>query len=310
MLVWHVHGSYATALLQGPHTYYLPVEPNRGPAGRGRARTWDWPPAAVEIDAATSRRTPYDVVVFQRAEELGAWHDEWLGDRVAGRDYAAVYLEHDAPWSEVPLTPHAVADRDDLTLVHVTHFNALFYDAGSTRTRVIEHGVADPGERYTGELPHAAVAINEARRRGRYSGTDLLARFAEVAPVDLFGMDAASLGGYEDLPQERLHAEMARRRAYVHPFRWTSLGLALIEAMMLGMPVVALATTEVPEAVPSGCGFVSTNVDRLAEGFATLVRDAELARAMGARARTAALARYGLGRFLHDWNDVFEEVTR
>jgi hypothetical protein len=27
---------------------------------------------------------------------------------------------------------HPAADRDDLVLVHVTHFNAVFWDAGST----------------------------------------------------------------------------------------------------------------------------------------------------------------------------------
>ena len=53
-------------------------------------------------------------------------------------------------------------------------------------------------------------------------------------------MDAASLGGIEDLPQDELHAELARRRVYLHPIRWTSLGLSLLEAMHLGMPVVAL----------------------------------------------------------------------
>ena len=100
---------------------------------------------------------------------------------------------------------HPVADRDDLTLVHVTHFNALFWDAGATPTRVIEHGIVDPGPRYTGELPHAAVVINEARRRGRVTGTDLLERFAaRPRPLDLFGMDAAARsGGDGDLPQDR-----------------------------------------------------------------------------------------------------------
>ena len=31
---------------------------------------------------------------------------------------------------------------------------------------------------------------------------------------------------HEDLPQAEMHAELARRRAYLHPCRWTSLGLA------------------------------------------------------------------------------------
>ena len=52
-----------------------------------------------------------------------------------------------------------------------------------------------------------------------------------------------------------MHAELAGRRAYLHPFRWTCLGLSLIEAMTLGMPVVALATTEAAEAVPPAPGW-------------------------------------------------------
>jgi glycosyltransferase involved in cell wall biosynthesis len=175
---------------------------------------------------------------------------------------------------------------------------------------VIEHGIVDPGERYSGELPRAAAVINEARRRARVTGTDLLDRFAREAPLDLFGMDAASLGGIEDLPQEELHGEMARRRVYLHPIRWTSLGLSLIEAMHLGMPVVALGTTEAHEAVPAAAGVVSTKVDVLAGTMRRLIADPDEARERGAAARAAALERYGLERFLADWDEVLEEVAR
>jgi glycosyltransferase involved in cell wall biosynthesis len=193
--------------------------------------------------------------------------------------------------------------------VHVTHFNDVFWDAGTTPTRVIEHGIVDPGRRYTGELPRGAVVINEAQRRARVTGTDLLDRFSRAAPVDLFGMDAASLGGIEDLPQEQLHDEMARRRVYLHPIRWTSLGLSLLEAMHLGMPVVALGTTEAYEAVPRAAGVVSTDVDRLADALKRFVADENAAREAGAAAREAALERYGLTRFLADWDGVLEEVA-
>src|SRR6185436_7320266 len=97
-----------------------------------------------------------------------------------------------------------------------------------------------------------------------------------------------------DLPQDRLHDAMARRRVYLHPMRWTSLGLSLIEAMHLGMPVVALATTEAPEAVPAEAGVISTRVDTLVRAVRQLVSDPEKARAMGQAGRAAALARYGL----------------
>jgi glycosyltransferase involved in cell wall biosynthesis len=203
---------------------------------------------------------------------------------------------------------HPAADRDDLLLVHVTHFHDLFWDAGSTRTRVVEHGIVDPGHRYSGELPHSAVVINEARRRARVTGTDLLERFAEAAPVDLFGMDAPSLGG-TDLPQSQLHGEMARRRVYLHPIRWTSLGLSLLEAMHLGMPVVGLATTEAAEAVPAAAGCVSTDVDRLTHAVRRFVADPDAAHEAGRAARRAALERYGLERFLADWDAALEEVA-
>jgi glycosyltransferase involved in cell wall biosynthesis len=246
-------------------------------------------------------------VVLQRPRELEHLAEDWLGRR-PGRDLPAVYVEHNAPQGRIMEMRHPAADRPELTLVHVTHFNALFWDAGSTPTRVIEHGIVDPGPRYTGEVPHAAVVINEARRRARVTGTDLLGYFAEEAPIDLFGMDAPALGG-EDLPQDALHTEMARRRLYLHPIRWTSLGLSLLEAMHLGMPVVALGTTEVHEAVPAEAGVVSTKLDVLSEAVRRLIADPEEARSRGEAARSAVLERYGLERFLSDWDDVLEEVT-
>ena len=309
ILLWHVHGAWTTAFVNGAHEYLVPVLPDRGPDGRGRARTYVWPEAAVEVTPEEAAAAEVDVVVVQRPHELEGLAERWLGGRRPGRDVPAVYVEHNAPQGRIAEMRHPAADRDDLTLVHVTHFNALFWDAGSTRTRVVEHGIPDPGERYAGELPRAAAVINEAGRRGRVTGTDLLKPLGREVPIDLFGIGAGSLGGIEDLPQDRLHDEMARRRVYLHPVRWTSFGLSLIEAMYLGMPVVALATTEVAEAVPPEAGVVSNRMDALRDGLRRLALDADEARERGRAARRAALARHGLARFLADWDDVLEEVV-
>jgi glycosyltransferase involved in cell wall biosynthesis len=80
--------------------------------------------------------------------------------------------------------------------------------------------------------------------------------------------------------------------------------------MQLGMPVVALATTEAPEAVPAGAGVLSTRVDVLADAVRAYVAEPERARADGRTARAAAVARYGLDRFLADWDLLLEEVSR
>lgn len=309
VFVAHVHGSWMTAFVQGDHEYLLPVLPGRGADGRGRATTWNWPPSAVEVTPEEAAAAEVDVVVLQRPQELHGLAERWLGGRRPGRDVPAVYLEHSSPQGRIAEMRHPVADRPELTLVHVTHFNDLFWDAGSTRTLVIEHGIVDPGYRYTGELERAAVVINEAARRGRVTGTDLLPRLNGDVTLDIFGMDAARLGGIEDLPQARLHEELPRRRAYLHPFRWTSLGLSLLEAMHLGMPVVALGTTEVGEAVPREAGVVSTRVETLKDALRRLLRDSDEARAMGEAARASALERFGLARFLADWDRLLAEVA-
>jgi hypothetical protein len=310
VFLWHVHGAWTTAFVQGPHRYFVPVTDDRGPDGRGRARTYDWPATTVEVTREQARDLAVDVVVLQRPRELAGLCEDWLGGRRPGRDVPAVYVEHNAPQGRISEMRHPVADRSDLTLVHVTYFNDLFWDAGTTATRVIEHGIVDPGRRYTGELPRAVAVINEPVRRARVTGTDLLDRFAAAVPVDVFGIDAEQLTmGIGDVPHARLHDEMARRRVYVHPLRWTSLGLSLIEAMHLGMPVVALATTEASEAVPRAAGAISTNVDELVRRTRELVADPAAAREAGSLARQYARGRYGLTRFLRDWDDLLAEVS-
>ncbi|SDK99223.1 glycosyltransferase [Nonomuraea jiangxiensis] len=304
ILLWHVHGSWTNAFVQGGHDYTLPLVPDRGPDGRGRARTYDWPASVREVPWDRLRDEPVDVVVHQRPHELELAR-EWLG-----RDVPGVYVEHNTPAGDVPRARHPLAGRTDLTLVHVTHFNELYWDNGRAPTRVIEHGVPDPGHRYTGELPRAGVVVNEPVRRARVAGTDLLPRFAARVPLDVFGMKVAGLPytTHEDLPQHVMHAELARRRVYLHPYRWTSLGLALIEAMTLGLPVVALAATEAVEAVPPEAGVLSTRVDVLADALHAFVADPERASQAGKAARAAALARYGLARFLADWDRLLSEV--
>jgi len=317
ILLWHVHGSWTTAFVQGQHRYLLPTLPERGPWGGGRPAAWDWPAGAVEVPAARLADEPVDLVVLQRPEELELVTG-WLR-RIPGRDVPAVYLEHNTPRGPAVATRHPMADRDDLLLVHVTHFNALVWDAGTTRATVVEHGVVDPGRRFTGELPAAAVVVNEPVRRGRITGTDLLPGLAAAAPLHVFGMGTDGLGdalgeperivGCGDLPQDRMHDEMARRRVYLHPIRWTSLGLSLIEAMHLGMPVVALAATEVMEAVPPDVGYCGTDPARLAVAVRELVADLDLARLRGAAARSHAVRRYGLARFLADWEEVLDRTV-
>ncbi|HEX4219977.1 MAG TPA: glycosyltransferase [Acidimicrobiales bacterium] len=307
VFLWHVHGSWTTAFVQGGHEYFVPVLPDRGADGRGRAATWDWPDSVHEVSPQQARRLEVDVVVVQRADELASLAQTWLGRR-PGRDLPCVYLEHNAPQGRVNAMLHPAAGRKDVHLVHVTHFNHLFWDCGSTPTVVIEHGIIDPGKCYSGELPRAGVVVNDPVRRGRVAGSDLIRRFQDRVGLDLFGMGTDDLGGVA-LSQDRLYRALGRRRVYLHLMRWTSLGLSLIEAMHIGMPVVALATTEAPEIVPAAAGVVSNRMDVLDAALEHFLHDPGAATAAGSVAREYALRRFGLKRFLDEWDALLEEVT-
>ncbi|MDQ1597223.1 MAG: hypothetical protein QOI70_647 [Microbacteriaceae bacterium] len=317
VMVWHVHGGWMDAFVRGDHEYLIPTMENHDATGLG-AGGRSWPASVRELTPGQLAEAEVDVVVLQRLEELEA-SEKLLGRRL-GRDLPALFVEHNAPRGDVPNSRHPLADRDDLTIVHVTHFNRLMWDCGSTHTTVIEHGVPDPGELYRGDAATLGVVINEPVRRWRVTGSDLIAQFAAVAPVELFGMKTELLVGRlglardrlvvrGDLPTDELHARLSGCRAYLHPVRWTSLGLALLEAMHLGMPVVALATTEAYRAVPPEAGFLSTDLDELIAGVRILMNDPAEAAARGRAARLFALAHFGLDAFLSRWTTALDDAV-
>jgi Glycosyl transferases group 1 len=319
ILLWPVHGTYTDALVRGSHEYLLPWTPEGGEFTGGRGG-YDphWPSNVRNIRPEELADAGVDAVILQRTEEI-ALAERWLGRKI-GREVPALFLEHNAPRDSASGSVHPLADSAYVPIVHVTHFNDVFWDCGRAVTVVIEHGVVDPGYAYTGELPHLAVVVNEPARRNRVVGADLLPRFADAGQLDLFGIDGdqlapglgltpSQLSFVGDVPLSRMHPMLAQRRVYLHPFRWTSLGLALLEAMHLGLPVVALASTEVPRAVPPEAGAVSSDVTELVRAARTLLHDPEEARRRGRIARDAALARYGHQRFLDDWDTVFADVA-
>jgi hypothetical protein len=317
ILVWHVHGGWMDSFVQGAHDYLLPTTADGGPWGLGRGGR-DWPAGVVERSPEELAHDDIDVVVLQRPEELAEC--ERITGRRPGRDLPAVYLEHNTPKGNVPFVLHPLADQSEIPIVHVTHFNRVFWDNGRAPVRVIEHGIVDPGARYTGERASQGVVVNEPVRRGRVTGTDLLPAFAEAGPLEVFGIDTEQLPGAiridparmlirGNVSPGRLREQLPGCRLYVHPLRWTSLGLALLEAMQLAMPVVVLDVTEASRAVPPDAGAISADVGELVRTARRLIADPDEARTRGRVAREAALARYGLARFLADWEQALDDAV-
>jgi glycosyltransferase involved in cell wall biosynthesis len=198
-----------------------------------------------------------------------------------------------------------------MLLVHVTWFNRLMWDNGATPTRIIEHGVVVPDDvRYTGTLDRGLVVINNLATRGRLLGLDIFEAVRRRVPLDLVGMDAESAGGLGEISHADLPAFMSRYRFLFNPIRYTSLGLAVCEAMTVGLPVVGLATTEMATAVVNGVsGYADTNLDRLVERMHVLLRRPQEARRLGEGARRIARARFGIGRFAAEWDGTLRRMA-
>ncbi len=303
ILTWHVHGSYLDSLTRTGHRFYIPVGDDR-PGYAGRWPSWD-PEAVVEVPIDEVRDLEVDAVLFQHRRHWEEDQFEVLSP--AQRRGPRLYVEHDPPREHPTDTVHPVADPDVL-LVHVTPFNALMWDSGRTPTRVIDHGIAVPPEvTYSGGLERGIVVVNDLDTRGRRLGADLFKAASREVPLDLVGMGAERLGGLGEIRREDLPAFEARYRFFFNPIRYTSLGLAMIEAMHVGMPIVAFATTEIPTVIEDGVsGITSTDPARLVDGMLDLLGDRGLAERLGRRGREVARERFGIERFARDWTAAFE----
>jgi len=131
-------------------------------------------------------------------------------------------------------------------------------------------------------------------------------------PLDLFGFNSRGVaGGFGDLPQAEVHERMRAYRFYFNPIRYTSLPLSVLEAMEIGLPVVALATTELVTVIQDGHnGFMDINVDSLIRRMWRLLSDPEEARRIGEAGRRTIRERFGLERFAADWEAAFEEALQ
>ena len=311
VLVWQIHGSYLNTLVRsfagGPHHFYLPTKPDKPEGYGGRGPTFPWSDETVDVPAEEVRNLDLDLIVYQSEKNFHEDARELLTEEQ--RALPAIFLEHNTPQGRINDMVHPISDPGVL-LVHVTHFNDLFWDSGETPTRVIDHAVVPTEGGYTGELEKGVSLVNDLPRRRRVVGGDVFLRAREEVPLDLFGFNSPEVGGFGDLPQAEVHEKMKAYRFYFNPIRYTSLPLSVLEAMEIGLPVVALATTELVSVIKDGeNGIIGTDVGYLVERMRGLLADPEEARRLGEAGRRTIQNRFGLERFAADWEAAFAEAV-
>ncbi len=186
-------------------------------------------------------------------------------------------------------------------------------------------------------LPTDAPVVTMLARPVAYKGQDLLVEalpiiriahpnvrvvFAGMSAEDEWGASIATLAfslGVEDnvvlpgyLPEDLKVDLLAATSILAHPSRTEPLGLAMLEGMAAGVPVVAAATDGARLLVSPGQTGVLVpvgNQTALGEAIAALLDDAPRRQEMGsaAAARADSLAN---GRMVKDVEAIWEAVTR
>jgi len=308
ILTWHTHGSYLYYLTQAPHRFFVVSKSGRPAGYSGRWGHHPWGDNVFDMPVDQIRHHQFDCIIFQDDHQY--LNDQFEYMTPAQRNVPRIYIEHDTP-REHPTDMRHPVDDPNVLLVHVTHFNALMWNSGRTPVRVIEHGVMVPPEvNYRGGYERGIVVVNDIAKRGRRLGGDVFATVCNEVPLDLVGMGAKDVGGLGEVQHAQLPNFVADYRFFFNPIRYTSLGLAVIETMMVGVPVVALATTEMATVIESGrTGYADTNISKLVGYMQELLRDHDLARALGEQGRRHAIERFNIQRFVSDWNKALAEIT-
>jgi glycosyltransferase involved in cell wall biosynthesis len=179
----------------------------------------------------------------------------------------------------------------------------------ASKVETIHYGLDEPPAAWGGNprdtVPEGARILLSTSRLTPQKGVDVAVRALPGLPDDTV---LVVLGdGPERAPLEALARQLGvesrvflpgrvpdvaawlrRASVYVHPARWEGFGLAVLEAMVCGLPVVATRVSSLPELVADGDTGVLVPVDdpqALARGIDRALAEPELGRAGFERAR-------------------------
>ena len=307
IFTWHVHSSYLFYLSQGNFTIYIPINDQKDDGYYGRGETYPFGKNVIEVPASHVTEMSFDCILFQT--EKNYMVDQYDILSAEQRMLPRIYLEHDPPL-EHPCDETHIVDDPNVVMVHVTHFNRMMWRNNSRIVKVIEHGVNKQSVKYTGELRKGIVVINHLYQRGRKLGWDIFKEVSRHVPLDLIGVGTKEHGGLGEVLHPSLPSFICKYRFIFNPIRYASMGLAVCEAMMLGMPVVALATTEYPSVLHDGeSGIIHNDVDHLVYNMKKMLDDISFATAIGRAGQEVAEKKFSMKRFLQDWEEIFHAIV-
>lgn len=296
IFTWPVQPSYLFKLAQAGFEIYIPDGQNES-----FRKQFSEQKNVIETKVADIKDLALDAILFQDEHNYQTAQYEVLSPQQ--RELPKVYLEHRPPKQHPTNAKHWVEDTE-VQLVHVNHYNALMWDNNEVPVTVIENGVPESQASFTGEKVCGVVVLEENLADERVSGMDIFMQVKEVVPLEVVQI------GKQGVTDQNLAEKISPYRFLFCPNRYASPGFAVQQTMIIGMPVVGLATTDLPTIIDNGVsGFTDSNLDYLINKMQELLANPQLAAQIGSEARKIASKRFGLNRFLFDWKQVFKNAV-
>ncbi|MBA3688138.1 MAG: glycosyltransferase [Chloroflexi bacterium] len=112
------------------------------------------------------------------------------------------------------------------------------------------------------------------------------------------------------LTRSELYRRLAEASVFVLPSLWEGLPLVVLEAMAVGLPVIARPIPGVTDVVRDGVsGYLRETPDELAAAIEQLINDPPLARRMGDAGRQLVEERHDARRLAPEWRSIYRSLA-
>lgn len=322
IFAWNVHGTFMSTLVKTGHDFYIPIKRGRPYNYDGKTRGYRWPRTARQISVPEIRKNKYDLIIFQTPQQV--FEEQYKVLSAEQRKLPKIYIVH-SPFKKDPrrrrdrkeLVRHIVLDiipQID-AFVHITRYNmkqwTTFFPETKKKSVVIYHGIEIPKNiRWTGMDARAVNVTNFLPGRPE-CGNALWFSMSKKIPMELYGMESEKYGGTGPVQNRLLRKKLARYRVYFNPTVASSVPMAMLEAMSVGLPVVSMKSTELPYIIKNGInGFISENRDILKNKLNLLLSNKKLAEKLGKNARKTIENKFSINEFIYKWNKLLGEIIK
>lgn len=193
--------------------------------------------------------------------------------------------------------------KGDLNIYITKHSRQAFND--EERGLVIENAVDTSVFNSSNTTRKGGVTVcNQLMGRSAFYDVELFQKIQKEMPIALIG-DNGNLGPSIPDPKQ-LAQTVGSYEFYANLSTYSPLSMSLAEAMCLGLGIVSTNKQATSEFLTHGESALLTNDrDEYLSFCRLLIKDRELAQKLGQNAKRIGHDRFGLDRFVKQWNNIF-----